>query len=169
MTATIRSLRAADAEEYLALLKRGIAEHPALFRSGPEDVANTWAAFVTPSGNDFTLAAFADEGRMVGVVSFAQETKAKRRHTGLVYLMYVARDFEGQGIGGRLLRDLIERVRKIPELTHVALTITTVNERAKRLYASVGFEAYAMEKRALKINGMFYDEEHMALRLDDDQ
>lgn len=165
MPVTIRPLLAADAEEYLTLLRRGIAEHPTLFRSSPEDVAHTWAGFVTPCESDFTLGAFSDDGQMVGVVSFAQEKRSKRRHTGLVYLMYVAPEAAGRGTGRHLLREVITRVRMLPELTHLTLTVSASNECAKHLYASEGFETFALEKRALKIGGVFYDEEQMALHL----
>jgi RimJ/RimL family protein N-acetyltransferase len=45
------------------------------------------------------------------------------------------------------------------------LTVVTINERAKKLYTKLGFKAFGMEEKALKINGNYYDEEYMALLL----
>jgi len=39
------------------------------------------------------------------------------------------------------------------------------NKNAKKLYESIGFEIYGLEKRALKYNGIYYDEELMTFWL----
>jgi RimJ/RimL family protein N-acetyltransferase len=45
------------------------------------------------------------------------------------------------------------------------LTVVSDNHPAKRLYESLGFETYGVERRALKYNGQYYDEDLMVLWL----
>jgi RimJ/RimL family protein N-acetyltransferase len=44
----------------------------------------------------------------------------------------------------------------------VQLTVVRENEEARRLYASMGFLEYGIEKNGLKQNGRYYDEVLMA-------
>ena len=45
------------------------------------------------------------------------------------------------------------------------LTVVQDNEQARRLYASLGFLDYGLEKNALKQDGRYYDEVLMAKNL----
>ena len=47
------------------------------------------------------------------------------------------------------------------------LTVVTVNEAVCRLYERCGFERYGVEPESLKVDGRYYDEALMMLRLDD--
>jgi RimJ/RimL family protein N-acetyltransferase len=40
--------------------------------------------------------------------------------------------------------------------------VVTGNEQARRLYASLGFVEYGMERKSLKHNGQYFDEILMA-------
>ena len=39
------------------------------------------------------------------------------------------------------------------------------NEKAKNLYTKLGFKVYGFEENALKVNGIYYNDEHMVLHL----
>ncbi|MNC69114.1 hypothetical protein D3C87_2208900 [compost metagenome] len=45
------------------------------------------------------------------------------------------------------------------------LTVVSDNEPARRLYTSVGFQVYGVERKALKTGGIYYDEDLMVLEL----
>jgi len=62
------------------------------------------------------------------------------------------------------MEQLLEQCRTIDGLEEVTLSVVTSNASAKRLYQSLGFAVYGLEKRALKIDGEYFDEELMALR-----
>ena len=47
----------------------------------------------------------------------------------------------------------------------LCLTVVASNAAARRLYSSVGFKEYGLERRALKIDDKYYDEVLMALPL----
>lgn len=43
----------------------------------------------------------------------------------------------------------------------INLCVNTENEPAKALYASLGFETFGVERRAMRVGDRFYDEQHM--------
>jgi ribosomal protein S18 acetylase RimI-like enzyme len=64
------------------------------------------------------------------------------------------------GIGRRLIEAILEVARQHVEL--IQLTVVQDNVRARRLYGSLGFIDYGIERNALKQNGRYYDEVLMA-------
>lgn len=160
---TIRILTAADIEPYKRLLLNGLQAHSALFRISPEDAGEPFAPFGSNQPDAFTLGAFLEEQQLVGTVSFGRETRAKSRHKGLIYRMYVSAEVSGRGIGRRLLQEAIRRAKEIGGVEQINLTVVGANDKAKRLYSSEGFETFAVEKRGLKIGPRYFDEEQMAL------
>ena len=58
---------------------------------------------------------------------------------------------------------MVEQVLEIAKETveQVVLSVITSNEHACRFYKKMGFETYGLEKRALSIDGRYYDEEFM--------
>lgn len=152
-------------EEYVNLMVQAVERQPESFRIAVSDVSGA-PPFAVEIEGDFTLGAFGDAGELVGVVSFAREKQEKLRHKGLIYRMYVAFDSAGKGIGRALLRAAIDETRKIENLERINLTVVASNERAKNLYQSEGFVSFSLEKRAIKTGVNYFDEETMALSLE---
>ena len=164
---TVRRLDDADLPEYAALLRRGVAQHPDCFRISPADLEldTPESPRIGSTGEHWTLGAFSDAGALVGIVSFARDTREKMRHKGLLFRMYVATEAAGQGIGRRLVRECIAQARALPGLEAILLTVVASNHGARRLYLSEGFVPFALEPRALKEQGVYLDEEQMRLEL----
>ena len=162
---TIRALTTADAVAYQALMRCGLREHAEAFRIAAEDAGEPMVPFAASRPDAFTLGAWLDDGQLVGVVSFERETRAKLRHKGLLYRMYVRADASGRGIGRKLVREAVRRARAIEGLEQINLTVVASNVRARNLYASEGFKSFALEKRGLKMGTRYFDEEQMALHL----
>ncbi len=160
---TIRILTGVDQTEYSALLAQAHTQHSDCFRSSPSDAQEP--AQVGETTEHFTLGAFSDMGHLVGIVSFARDAREKMRHKGLLFRMYVAREAGGQGIGRRLVREIISRARTLPGLETIILTVIASNAAARHLYASEGFTAFSLEPRALKMGDIYSDEEQMRLEL----
>ena len=157
----------ADIAPYQAFLITGLRDHADSFRLSVADEAG--AAFPTKGTADsFTMAAIdAATGHYLGVVSFARDgdTREKLRHKGLLYRMYVSADSAGKGIGRALIQAVIDRARHLSTVEQINLTVVASNERAIRLYASLGFVSFGREERSIKYNGQYFDELSMALRL----
>jgi RimJ/RimL family protein N-acetyltransferase len=167
----IRLLTPADAEAYHALRLRMLREHPAAFTSSFEEEIEKPIAWVQERllareawPAKFVLGSFAPGGTMVGSVGLAVETREKQRHKAVLFGMFTIDEHQGKGVGFALLKACIERAAGIRDLEQVNLTVTD-GTGAERLYRSVGFERFGVERRALKFGGAYYDKVHMALRL----
>jgi ribosomal protein S18 acetylase RimI-like enzyme len=110
-------------------------------------------------GTRTVLGAFSDM-KLVAMAGFAIQQGQKRAHKGLLWGMYVRPDARGTGVGRRLIEAVLDVARQRVEL--IQLTVVRDNEQARRLYASLGFLDYGLEKHALKQDDRYYDEMLMA-------
>ncbi len=162
--AFIRELAPDDATAYRALMAHALQAHADSFRISLLDGGEPLIPFSNKKPDAFTLGAWLG-GNLVGTVSFEREAREKFRHKGLLYRMYVHAEASGLGIGKMLIRETVRKAREIAGLEQINLTVISSNARAKRLYASQGFAAFALEKNALKMGDAYFDEEQMSLFL----
>jgi RimJ/RimL family protein N-acetyltransferase len=165
----IRTLEPSDAELFYSFRLRGLRENPEAFGStfAEESVmsAELRRSRFHCTDENFVLGAFGEGGQLIGVAGFYRERHLKLRHKGFVWGMYVAAESRGGGVGRALLSAIIERGKTLPGLEQICLDVVTVNEAARGLYLSQGFQIYALEREAMKQDGQYYDVEHMVLRL----
>lgn len=131
----------------------------------PRDNLN--APFPTKDRTDsFTLGAYA-KNVLAGVASFARdgEDREKLRHKGILFTMYVSKEFRGHGIARQLLEEIIKRAKTIPGIEQINLIVLTGNLRAKQLYEKFGFEKYGTEQNSIKWKGKYFAEDQMVLQL----
>lgn len=166
----IRRLIAKDALCYWKARNAGLKEFPEAFNSSyeeglalpPEVLAKRFGG---ADSDDFVLGAFGSSYELAGSVGFQREVREKNRHRGTLIGMYVTPPFRGHGLGKKLALTLIEQARAIEGLEQINLTVTHSNENARRLYLQLGFVPFGIEPRAIKVDGVYYDKEYMALRL----
>jgi len=162
---TLRTLEPADQGDYRTLWTNALTEHSSHFRivadDDPGPVIPT--CFVQDS---FTLGAY-QESRLVGSVSLDRDRGVKLRHKALLFRMFVHSSVAGQGVGKALLREVISRAEVLDDLRQIRLTVLATNERARRLYGSVGFQDYALEPGAVRITDRYVDEVQMVRFLRD--
>lgn len=165
----IRVLQESDAQAYQDLRLIGLRTNPEAFGSTYERESNftleTIIDRVKPSKDKFVMGAFGTEGLLLGIVAFVRENGMKTAHKGNLFGMYVREEIRGKGVSKNLLLALIARASEIDGVEHINLTVISSNEPAKRLYSSVGFQTYGIERRALKYNGQYFDEDWMVLQL----
>lgn len=162
----IRVIKSNQADTYHSFFRQGLVSDEESFRISPNDDAN--ASFPTADRADsFTLGAYA-KGSLAGVVSFAREgaQQEKLRHKGLLFRMYVAREYRGQGIGQALIQALLDRVQQIEDIEQVSFTVIANNQNATRLYKKLGFITFSSEKNAIKWKGKYFAEDQMVLRFE---
>ena len=117
-----------------------------------------------PDSGDAVYGAFAD-GTLVGVLGLAREPRAKNRHKAVVFGMYVAPEYAGQGIGAALVAHVIAAARSQSGVEQLVLTVTQTNDGARTLYERHGFRSFGVEPRAIRVDDRYFDKNHMILFL----
>jgi ribosomal protein S18 acetylase RimI-like enzyme len=157
----IRRLTQTDADValYRDIRLEALKANPEAFGSTFEiEHAQPLSWFSARLGSSEILGAFRD-ARLVAIAGFAIQQGQKMAHKGTIWGMYVRPAARRTSIGRRLVEAIVDLARHRVEL--VQLAVVRDNEQARRLYASLGFREYSVEKNALK-DGRYYDEVLMA-------
>lgn len=141
----INEITSTDEATHKRFIFRGLVENEVSFRLSLQD--ETTEGFPTrDTPYSFTLGAYSDADGLMGVVSFKREAenRTKLAHKGLLFRMYVANEYAGQGIAKALITALLARVRTLSDIEQINLTVVASNERAKRLYQTLGFQVFGL-------------------------
>jgi ribosomal protein S18 acetylase RimI-like enzyme len=161
----IRRLESNHAAIYRSLRLEALQGHPEAFGSSYEEEkefpSETFENRLKEQ-NSFTFGAFENE-KLIGVVTLVLEKKNKLKHRANIVAMYVDPEKRRYGIGKSLMLEAINKAKTIEGIEQIYLVVTSINEPAKKLYYSLGFETYGKDKRALKIENKYFDDELMVL------
>ncbi len=157
--ATLRLLETADDAAYRKLWVEALTSHGQFLRTSLLDEV-TQGISTAFTSDSFTLGAFRD-GALVGITSLRRDSLERLRHKALLFRMFVHPGASGHGIGKLLVRELLVRAEAVGDLRQIYLTVLATNERAQRLYASMGFRGYANEPDAVQIGSSFVAESQM--------
>ncbi|QWU45606.1 GNAT family N-acetyltransferase [Bacillus sp. NP247] len=165
----IRLLTKEDAEKYWDLRLLALQVNPEAFITTYEEAIRQEnpldrVASNLTSATSCTFGAFNKENQLVGVVTLLTEEKEAYKHKGHIVAMYVDAQNRRNGLARELITNAIQRARDI-KLEQLTLGVVSTNEPAKKLYGSMGFKTYGIEKRAIKVNGVYSDDENMVLFL----
>ncbi|WP_163103202.1 GNAT family N-acetyltransferase [Peribacillus alkalitolerans] len=163
----IRILTENDAEKYRVIRLQCLKDAPEAFGSSYEEEKDkSLDSFKSRLQSDYSLTFGAFDGsELVGVVTLVKETRLKLKHRANIYAMYVSPEFRGTGMGKKLISAALNKAKEWTDVEQINLTVVSTNESAKRLYQSFGFEVFGEEKRALKLDDRYLDEQHMVLFL----
>ena len=159
----IRQLSPADAESFCELRLEGLRLHPEAFGSTydfeKDQPLERYTGWLT---NSAVFGAF-QISQLIGTASFTQLAGLKDSHKGLLRAMYVRPTHRRSGAGRQLVQAIIDHAR--PKVEQLQLAVVSTNQPALRLYQSLGFREYGLEKNALKHHGTYSDEILMSLDL----
>lgn len=88
------------------------------------------------------------------------------RRTGEVSV-YVDRERRGEGIGARLMNDLVERARRIDEISVLLARIARPNPASVAIHERAGFRSFGVQRRCGEKLGRILDVELFDLHLDE--
>ena len=159
----IRRLRPEDAEAYRPVRLAGLAQHPEAFGTAwDEEQPRPLDWFAERIAGNRVFGAWSATA-LLGVAGLMVPSGVKLRHRGVLWGMFVQPAARGTGAAAALVATVIDAAQGLVE--EIDLTVTASNERAIRLYRAAGFEPYALDERALKVAGQYYDDILMRLRL----
>jgi len=159
----ICKLLPSDVRAYREIRLEALANNPEAFGSSFESEAAealTW--FENRLSGSEIFGAFSDP-ELLGIAGFLIQQGPKRAHKATLWGMYVRPQARGRGVARRLAEAVINAARKQAEL--IQLCVVSDNLAAKRLYASLGFVEYGLEKKSLKHGDRYHDQALMALPL----
>lgn len=164
----IKPLTTQDAQAFKALRLKAISDSPAAIWPTYEEEARTTPEAVCErirqSETQIVFGAF-DGSRLIGIAGLRRQPLVQVAHKAVLWGVLVDHEWRGSGVARMLLEWAIAHARDT-DVLQIHLSVHTENPRAHGLYRSLGFEAYGLERRAVRVADRFYDEEHMVLLLD---
>ena len=163
----IRPLRPADAEAYHRVRLESLRLHPEAFGASYEEEVLLTPQQVIDKLSVPRITRFGGfaGGDLVGLAGLQIRSGLKEQHKAYLFSMYVDAAHRGTDLAKRLVDAVIAGAREQAAVV-IHLSVTMGNAPAQRFYRRMGFSVYGIERRSLKVNGVFHDEELMALDLD---
>jgi ribosomal protein S18 acetylase RimI-like enzyme len=151
----IRRLTVDDLDLFREIRAEALQKHPQSFGSPEEDEGgDAMLAAYCRWLNSTILGAFGF-GSLIGLAGFYVPDDRRSRHRGYIFTVYVKEEGRGQGVGDRLIKELLAHAEARVEQVHLAVLVTAT--AAIRTYKRNGFEIYATDRRAIRIGDTTYD------------
>ncbi|MFT5495271.1 MAG: ribosomal protein S18 acetylase RimI-like enzyme [Kiritimatiellia bacterium] len=169
----LRCLQPRHARVYRTLRHLALGEAaPAFGSSLEEELEKSYRQYLNDltqyrrSTSDFLLGLFQEsDDQLIGCIGFYRQKKLKTRHKGLIWGMYVHRDFRRKGLARWMLNDTLQRIRQLEGLEMVHLCVANQNTAAMQLYKDAGFKTFGSEPKAFKLEDVYYNIQHMYLEV----
>ncbi|MGI6126942.1 MAG: GNAT family N-acetyltransferase [Planifilum sp.] len=158
-----------DAEETIAFVQKIIGEsdylmlEPGEFRPSLGEQRELLERYARSDGHLYLIAEV--DGEIVGILHFQPGKRNRNAHAG-EFGMSVRKKFWGMSIGRLLLQFLLQWARQTGKIRKINLRVRVDNDRAIRLYRSLGFQVEGTITREFYIGGKFYDAHWMGIQLD---
>ncbi len=161
----IRNACPDDATALALIYNQGIADRVATLETeerSPEDRR----AWLTARGPRYPVLVAEADGRVVGFGSLNVFNPRKAYEHVADFSLYVERSWRGKGVGGRLLRTLLERARTIG-FHKLVLSAFPWNQSGMALYEKHGFRVVGTYREQGLLDGRWVDTIIMEKLLDD--
>lgn len=125
----------------------------ALQEAPPIEATRTFVRDNIAKGHPHLVAV--ENGRVLGWCDVTPKTRPIMQHCGVLG-MGLLPGRRGQGLGSELMRRALGAAR-VFGFARVELTVRDDNEPAKALYRKWGFAVEGCNRRAIRVDGVFYD------------
>lgn len=161
----IRALSPADAAEFRRIRLEALMLHPESFGASHADAVQRDEAHFAAMLADNTIFGAELDGRLVGTAAFSRRQGEKARHKAVMWAVYVEAGQRGKHLGERLVQAVIDHARR--HVRVLQCSVVTENNHARNIYLRLGFRHYGIERRALRVDGRFLDEDLLDIMIDD--
>jgi len=162
-TIRISKLLPADWQKYKDLRLEALREDSLAFGASYAEASkhddNHWQKRLENSENIILVAW--DNGKAIAMAAAYREEGEKVSHIAYIWGVYVGAIYRGQGIGKKLLKDLLKEIDEIGGIEKINLNVNTTQQSAVQLYENVGFKIIGTLHKELKIDGEYFDEHIM--------
>lgn len=160
----IKSLKPDEWQKYREIRLEALKTNPLAFSNTYEDVIKfpdeKWRKQLKQSqkkAGTFFLFAF-DGDKVIGMNGVYWNNKPVTKHIAEIFGVFVNPKYRGQGIGRRLMEDIIKEIKKNPQFTKIKLGVNIKNAPAMKLYKSCGLKVVGRLEKELKFGKKYYDE-----------
>jgi len=152
----VRKLTKEDVTQYKKIRLESLKDTPEAFGSSVEEEENQEDGFfVNRIENNIVVGCF-DKDLLIGIAGLTQKKGIKRCHRGVLWGCYASPKYRKLGVGQLMVRGLFKNTPNTIE--QIILDVGYDNKPARETYQKSGFEEYGVEKKAMKVNGQYYDE-----------
>lgn len=154
----IRPIRMEDARAIQEIrTSDGVREYILALPSERSSFCTEYIANLENSDHVF-VAELQQEGRhkVIGMAGLHMQNGLRERHVATLGIM-VNPAYQGLGVGGRLLKALLDLADRDLALVRVELTVFPDNDRAIAMYQAQGFLAEGTKRAAVIRNGSYAD------------
>ncbi|MCW2107148.1 UNVERIFIED_ORG: ribosomal protein S18 acetylase RimI-like enzyme [Rahnella aquatilis] len=152
----VRRIIESDLADFIKLRLEALRFHPNAFGASYED----WKEkpeqfFANRIQTDCVLGGFDAHNLLQGMIGVSNISSAKLSHVATIWGMYVRENARGTGLSFALMEAALQAAGSVQT---IKLSVVTTNKAAYSLYRSFGFTEWAIDKKALFVDGVFYDE-----------
>lgn len=154
----IRKITIDDIDKYKSLRLELLLNEPSSFGSSFEEENTSdnslWIDRLTkPNISSFGAFRY---NELVGIVLSVMNPRKKIKHIATLNSLYVKPSYRGQGIAEKLIEKAFSFLNE-QCVEIINLSVATKNKKAINLYRKFGFEIYAEEKKAIKLDDEYID------------
>lgn len=157
---TARRLSFSDFGPWNRIRTEALDFEPMAFgRSNADEEAHREQLFKNNVDRDdrFIIGLF-DGEELIAIGGFFRHEPIKAFHKGTVWSVFVKPEFQGKGIGRKLMEAIISEAKSMKGLESILIGVSSNNPPAIILYRNLGFVEYGREPNCLKHDGKYVDE-----------
>ncbi len=159
MSIQIKQLQKEDAQAYKAIRLEMLEDTPEAFGDTYEEANAANLKFYEDRIIANPLFGAFSSSKLIGTAGWFVTDRSKVRHKAFLWGVYITPEERGRGLSFELTQAVLDSLPNDIDLIQTCVVVG--NKPAQKTYEKAGFIQWAVEEKALKIDGQYYDEVHM--------